>query len=46
MNIYELSQLAFIGGQDKVDEKCKSIIGDPEKEDSESFVINLAQKIK
>ncbi len=46
MNIYELSQLAFIGGQDKVDEKCKSIIGDPEKEDSESFIINLAQKIK
>ncbi len=46
MNIYELSQLAFIGGQDKVDEKCKSIIGDPEKEDSQSFIINLAQKIK
>ncbi len=46
MNIYELSQLAFIGGQDKVDDKCKSIIGDPEKEDSESFIINLAQKIK
>jgi len=46
MNIYELSQLAFIGGQDKVDEKCKSIIGDPEKEDPESFIISIVQKIK
>ncbi len=46
MNIYELSQLAFIGGQDKVDAKAKSIIGDPEKTDSESFVLNLAEKIK
>jgi len=45
MNIYELSQLAFIGGQDKVDDKCKSIIGDPEQEDSESFIVNLVEKI-
>ena len=46
MNIYELSQLAFIGGQDKVDEKCKSIIGDPEKEDPESYILMLAQEIR
>jgi hopanoid biosynthesis associated RND transporter like protein HpnN len=46
MNIYELSQLAFIGGQDKVDEKCKSIIGDPERQDSESYIINLIKKIR
>ena len=46
MNIYELSQLAFIGGQDKVDEKCKSIIGDPEDENAESFILSLALKIK
>ncbi len=45
MNIYELSQLAFIGGQDKVDAKAKSIIGDPEKENSESFILNLVGKI-
>jgi len=45
MNIYELSQLAFIGGQDKVDEQCKSIIGDPEKEGSESFILNIVQKM-
>ena len=46
MNIYELSQLAFIGGQDKVDAKAKSIIGDPENENSESFVLNLVEKIR
>ncbi len=46
MNIYELSQLAFIGGQDKVDAKAKSIIGDPEKDNSQSFILNLVEKIK
>ena len=45
MNIYELSQLAFIGGQDKVDEKCKSIIGDPELEDSQSYILSIIEKI-
>ncbi|KPJ72653.1 hypothetical protein AMJ52_05620 [candidate division TA06 bacterium DG_78] len=46
MNIYELSQLAFIGGQDKVDEKCRSIIGDPEAEISGSYILELIEKIK
>jgi predicted RND superfamily exporter protein len=46
MNIYELSQLAFLGGQDKVDEKCKSIIGDPESGNPESIILNLVDKIK
>jgi predicted RND superfamily exporter protein len=46
MNIYELSQLAFLGGQDKVDEKCKSIIGDPEAGNPESIILNLVDKIK
>jgi predicted RND superfamily exporter protein len=46
MNIYELAQLAYIGGQDKVDAKCKSLIGDPESEDPESMILDLAEKIK
>ncbi len=46
MNIYELSQLAFLGGRDKVDEKCKSIIGNPEFENPQSIILNLADKIK
>lgn len=46
LNIYELAQLAFIGGQDKVDDKCKQLIGDPDKEDSESYILHVAEKIK
>jgi len=46
MNIYELSQLAFIGGQDKVDRKCRSIIGDPEADNSQSIILNLVENIK
>jgi predicted RND superfamily exporter protein len=46
MNIYELSQLAFTGGQDKVDQKCKSIVGDPVQEDSESSILNLVGKLR
>ncbi|KAA3609287.1 MAG: multidrug RND transporter [Calditrichaeota bacterium] len=45
-NIIELAQLAFLGGQDKVDKKCKEIIGDLESENNESLVANLVQKIK
>ena len=46
MNIYELSQIAFLGGQDKVDEKCKEIIGDPEADNPNSIILNLIDKIK
>ena len=46
LNIYELSQLAFIGGQDKVDKKCQSLIGDPEKEESDSYILKLVEWIK
>ncbi len=46
MNIYELSQLAFIGGQDKVDSKCKGIIGDPEAENPDNIILNIVSKIR
>jgi len=45
MNIYELSQMAFLGGQDKVDSKCCQIIGNPEKDNSNSIIINLRDQI-
>ncbi len=45
MNIYELSQLAFIGGQDKVDKKCRSIVGDPEADNSQSIILNLVESL-
>jgi len=33
MNIMEIQDMAFIGGQDKVDNKCKILVGDPDKDD-------------
>jgi len=32
MNIMEMQDMAYLGGQDKVDTKCKAIIGDPDFE--------------
>jgi predicted RND superfamily exporter protein len=46
LNIYELSQLAFIGGQDKVDQTCQGLIGDPEDENSQSFILSLVEWIR
>ena len=45
-NIVELAQLAFLGGQDRVDKKCKEIVGDPEADNSSSLLSTLAQKLK
>jgi len=44
-NIYELAQLAFTGGQDRVDAKAKSIVGDPEVEGAKSLALELAERI-
>ncbi len=46
MNIYELGQLAFTGGQDRVDRKCQSIIGRPDKEDADNLILTIVEKIK
>ncbi len=45
-NIIELAQLAFLGGQEKVDKKCKEISGDFDAENRVSLVANLVQKLK
>ena len=45
-NIYELAQLAYTGGQDRVDAKAKSIVGDPEADEAQSMVLDLAERIK
>jgi predicted RND superfamily exporter protein len=37
-NIIELSQLAFMGGQDKVDKKAKTLIGDFENPDNKGSI--------
>ncbi len=41
MNIMEMQDMAFLGGQDKVDNKCKKIVGDPDKPGS----INMIQQL-
>jgi predicted RND superfamily exporter protein len=46
MNIIEIQDMAFLGGQDKVDNKCKKIVGDPENEESRSLIQELFQSIE
>jgi len=46
MNIMEMQDMAYIGGQDKVDNKCKEIVGDPEKPDSKNIIQDLLQVLK
>ncbi len=40
-NIIEMQDMAFIGGQDKVDAKCKTIVGDPEDDTSTDKIANF-----
>ena len=44
-NIVELAQLAFLGGQDKVDAKSRQLTGDLEAEDRHSLVANLVEAL-
>ncbi len=46
MNIYELGQMAFLGGQERVDKKCARIIGDPEKAGSRNIIIELIDSLR
>ena len=41
-NIMEMQDMAFIGGQDKVDAKCKTIVGDPDDATSANKVAELS----
>lgn len=45
MNIMEMQDMAFLGGQDKVDNKCKEIVGDPDDPDSGNLVQRLLQSL-
>jgi len=38
MNIMEIQDMAFIGGQDKVDSECSKIVGDPDNPESKSII--------
>ncbi len=41
MNIIEMQDMAYFGGQDKVDNKCKSIVGDPDAPKSANMIGDL-----
>ena len=34
MNVMEIQDMAFLGGQDKVDNRCEEIVGDPDADNS------------
>ncbi len=41
LNVMEMQDMAFLGGQDKVDNKCKEIVGDPEQSPSTLIIDEL-----
>jgi len=45
MNIMEMQDMAFMGGQDKVDYKCKDLVGEPLNDESEGVIQELLQAL-
>ncbi|MFC1726550.1 MMPL family transporter, partial [candidate division KSB1 bacterium] len=45
MNIMEMQDMAFIGGQDKVDNKCMEIVGDPDNPNAGNIIRDLRELI-
>jgi predicted RND superfamily exporter protein len=46
MNVIEMQDMAFLGGQDKVDNKCKKIVGDPDNPSSRNMIDELLQLLE
>jgi len=38
MNIMEIQDMAFVGGQDKIDRRCSEIVGNPDNPQSKSII--------
>ncbi|MFC1493153.1 RND family transporter [candidate division KSB1 bacterium] len=45
MNVMEMQDMAYIGGQDKIDGKCMEIVGDPDDSGSMNIIRNLREMI-
>jgi len=43
MNIMEIQDMAFLGGQDKVDNKCAEIVGEADDPEPKSLIQNLTR---
>ncbi len=46
MNVKELQDMAYLGGQDKVEQKCQKIVGNPDDPDSRDIILELVAKLK
>jgi hopanoid biosynthesis associated RND transporter like protein HpnN len=45
-NVIELAQLAYLGGQDKVDAKTKELIGDLDNPNNRTMIASLVEKLR
>jgi len=45
-NVLEMQTMAYLGGQDKVDEKCSQIVGNPDQPGSRNIIQELLKLIK
>ena len=43
MNVMEMQDMAYLGGQDKVDEKAQTIVGDPEAVETTTLIRELSE---
>jgi len=46
MNVMEIQDMAFLGGQDKVDNKCAEIVGTPGDAESKNIIRELVDSVK
>ena len=46
MNVIEMQDMAYLGGQDKVDSKCQRLVGDPENPDSLNLISRFRDMLK
>ena len=46
MNIIEMQDMAFLGGQDKVDKKCSDLVGSPENSELPNLIRQLYELIE
>jgi len=46
MNIMEIQDMAFIGGQDKVDRKCSEIVGNPDNPQSKNIISEFIDSLE
>ncbi len=46
MNVMEIQDMAYLGGQDKVDLKCQTLVGDPEQGASASLIGSLHRSLR